>query len=178
MAKVLLRVAGVLLAFVFFTLAALHFSSDLRFRAQTWLIDLDSVTERSLVHIVGAPYVIHDASDATTLGVSLAFRLPTRYVRDLRFWHRFKLGQGFAVEATHANAYGITHLLFRPDVKRRELVQSVATKEKVCIGGLSAWVVRVADMQPEPVYLIEGTDYTLTFLTDGSDKWKQAERRC
>lgn len=172
------RAIAIVIATVCFTLAAFHFIPTLRYRLQASLVEMDAEAQRSIEGLVGSPYFLHDASDRSRLANSLASKLPSRLFGDIAFWSGFQFGQPFVVEAGGPNAFGITHLFFEREPQQRTLVLSDPTKRLICIGTERAWVVRVAGMEPVPVYHLDASEYVLTLLTDGSDKWKAAEHAC
>lgn len=172
------RIFGLVMAPVFFTLAALHFSPSLRYEVQDGVARMASPTRALVVYLVGEPFTLHDASTQERLAVSLAYRFPTRYVRDFLYWVNFREGDSFAAEGQSSNAFGITYVFFERNTARRQELLSTAGITAVCIGAAKAWVARVQGVKDSPVYYLDGADYILSFATDGSDKWKAIEHPC
>lgn len=158
-------------------LLTLHFSPGTRCWLQGRMTSLDSAISSALREVIGSCYSIHSAESLRALTVSLADRLPTRYVRDLAFWLRMRSGDAFVAQAAGPNPYGVTHMFFERDDRQRDLVFSMQERRSICIGELKAWVLKQRE-KPQPVYVLDGSEYVLTLVTDDSQRWGALERAC
>lgn len=172
------RVFGITVAAVFLALAALHFLPSLRYDVQSRMVQMDEPMRALITNVVGEPFTLHDAATQEKLAVSLGYRLPTRYVRDMLYWHRFRQGDSFAAEGQSPNAFGVTYVFFERSTARRQQLLSTPGITAVCIGSAKAWVARVQGVKDSPVYYLDTADYILSLATDGSHKWKAIEHAC
>jgi hypothetical protein len=171
------RAVALVIATLFFTLAAFHFVPAVRYGAQAALVRMNPSLHELIVYVVGEPFILHDASTPVTLAVSMGHRLPTRYARDVLYWHGFKDGDNFAAEGT-TDRFGVRYIFFERDTARRQQFLSTPSKVAVCVGKIRAWVARMEGMKESPVYYLDSSDYIASFVTDGSERWKDVERRC
>ena len=177
--KYLIKTLGYCLSFCFFSLALLHFSPDSRFALQNWLVGLDSDFKQSIYDIVGGRYFIHNFEDSAVLHVSLVHKLPTRYIRDIIFWRKLKPGVSFAVEALQPNSSGIKFIYFDSKASRYAMHNLPGlNKDMVCLNSLPVWRIKFGDSPSLPSYAAVDYQYTISFSTDDTTRWKQLEAPC